>query len=157
MKNFGLLQNQAAMKNRPVTNEPFLPAFKGENIPYFSNISENSLSDLIKSAKTVRYVKKEVLASVATPSSLVVVFLGKVSLKRKDDNNSDEISFQIQDSYGGNGEIALLTDELRSATAVNLENAVFAVISKADFDNWQLNYLDVNFAFLPILPRKLDS
>ncbi len=159
MKNIDLMENQAATKDRShlfVANEIELPDFKGKNIPFLSNIPESGLADLMGKAKTIRYVRGGVIDSEGNTESLLVVFLGKVRVARGD-AYGQEAMFQIKESNTCFGEIALLTDELRSVSTVTIENTVFAAISKKDFNIWLMDYLDVKFAFLPVPMEKLDS
>lgn len=160
MKNIDLMENQAATKDRPYlfsSKEFDLPDFKGKNIPFLSNIPENGLADLMGKAKTIRYVRGEVMASDCNTDSLFIIFLGKVKVGVGDAEKSQEVIFQIKDPSTCFGEIALLTDELRSVSTITIKNTVFAVILKKDFNNWLMNYLDVKFAFLPVFSEKLDS
>ena len=160
MKNIDLMQNQAATKDRShlfFSKELELPDFKGKNIPFLSNIPESGLADLMAKAKTIRYTRGGSIDSEGNTDSLLVVFLGKVRVSRIDSYNGNEVTFQIKDPSTCFGELALFTDELRSVTTIAVENTVFAAIAKKDFNNWLMNYLDVKFAFLPVLAEKLDS
>jgi CRP/FNR family transcriptional regulator, cyclic AMP receptor protein len=160
MKNFNLMENQMNIKHKShlfLTKEPDLPDFKGKNIPFLSNVSENGLAELMLKAKTVRYVRKEVIASEGNPNSLFLLFLGKISVNRIDAEKSTEVKFQIQEPSSSFSEIALLTDDLRSVSIVTLENTVFSVILKTDFNDWLRKYLDVKLAFLPVLNERLNS
>jgi CRP/FNR family transcriptional regulator, cyclic AMP receptor protein len=160
MKNIDLMENQTVIKDRShlfLSNEVELPDFKGKNIPFLSNIPENGLADLMAKAKTIRYVKVGEIASEGNTDSLLIIFLGKVKLVRVDVERSQAAMFQIKDPITCFGEIALLTDELRSVSKVAIESTVFATISKKDFNNWLINYIDVKFAFLPVQSEKLDS
>lgn len=134
-----------------------LPDFKGKNIPYFSNIPEKGLADLIGKVKTIRYVRRVVLEPAANTDSLSVIFYGNVRVRRCDTEYSNEVTVQIEEPRACFGEIALLTDELRGATVITLQSTLFANIRKKDFNVWLMNYLDVKFAFLPVLAERFDS
>ena len=127
-----------------------LPDFKGKNVPFFSNIPVKGLADLMSKAKTVRYTRKEVLRPSAKPDSLFIVFYGNVRVCRGNAENRNEVTVDIAEPNASFGEIALLTDELRSVTAITLQNTLFAVILKNDFNAWLMEYLDVKFAFLTV-------
>ena len=134
-----------------------LPDFKGKNVPFFSNIPVKGLADLMSKAKTVRYTRKEVLRPSVKPDSLFIVFYGNVRVQRCDTENSNEVTVQIEEPRACFGEIALLTNELRGATVITLQSTLFATIQKKEFNVWLMNYLDVKFAFLPVLAERYDS
>ena len=158
----GIIQmaNQAAIKDRShlyLLQEPQLPDFESKNIPYLSNIPENGLADLMRKAKAVRYVKNEPLSPEANKNSMTLIFYGKVSVRPVDDDNSKEITLQIQELNEGFGELAVLTDEVRAVSKITLENTLFSIIQKTDFNHWLMDNLAVKFAFLPLPTDKLDS
>jgi CRP-like cAMP-binding protein len=64
---------------------------------------------------------------------------------------------QVQEPQPGFSKIALITEELKSASAITLEKTVFAVILKSDFTNWLMNYPEVEFTLLSVLKENLDS
>ncbi len=161
MKHIDLMKDQAVVQDRSylfLPTEPELPQFKGKNIPFLSNISETALADLMRKAKTVKYVRNEVIASdLDTSNSLFLIFLGKVSVTRNDAETSKEVVFQIHESTTTFSEVAVLTDELRSVSTIALKNTVFSSILKTDFDSWLLDNLEVKFAFLPVSTERLNS
>lgn len=161
MKHIDLMKDQAAVQDRSylfLPTEPALPEFKGKNIPFLSNVSETALADLMRKAKTVKYVRNEVIAAdLDTGNSLVLIFLGKVTVTRNDAETSKEVVFQIHEPTTSFSELAVLTDELRSVSTIALKNTVFSSILKSDFDSWLLDNLEVKFAFLPVSTERLNS
>lgn len=162
MKHIDLMKDQATAQDRSylfLPTEPELPKFKGKNIPFLSNISETALADLMRKAKTVKYVRNEMIASdLDTSNSLFLIFLGKVSVTRNDaETSGKEVVFQIHEPTTSFSELAVLTDELRSVSTIALKNTVFSSILKTDFDSWLLDNLDVKFAFLPVPTERLNS
>jgi CRP/FNR family cyclic AMP-dependent transcriptional regulator len=146
MKNFDLMETQAALNTKPYAFPPTILGstdFSGSDIPLLSNIPELGLKDLMGKAKTVRYTKEEVLASQGKADSLFLIFMGKVLVSNSDSKNGKEVSFQIQERNSFPVEIALLTNELRSASVITLENTLFAVISKSDLSDWLKDYPEV--------------
>ena len=131
-----------------------LPDFKGKNVPYFSNIPVKGLANLMGKAKTLRYARKEVLRPSTNPNSLFIVFYGNVRVFRGNAENRNEVTIDIAEPNASFGEIALLTDELRSVTAITLQNTLFTVILKNDFNVRLMEYLDVKFAFLTVSAEK---
>ena len=159
MKNIGLTGNQSAVNERSyLYSSPNLelPDFKGKNIPFLSNIPEQGLGELMKKAKALRYVKREAAPDFKA-NAMLLVFSGKVHVSRVDAGNGNEVIFRVQEPTSSVGEIALVTDELKSVSNITLENAMFSIILKSDFNNWLMDYLDVKFAFLPVPTEKLDS
>ncbi|ESS69033.1 hypothetical protein MGMO_139c00070 [Methyloglobulus morosus KoM1] len=159
MKNISLLGNQSAIDDRSYlysSQNPDIYDFKGDNIPFLSNIPEKGLADLMKKAKTVRYVKREAAPDCKT-SAILLIFSGKVHVSRVGPENGHEAIFRVQEPNSCVGEIALVTDELKSVSNITLENAMFSVILKTDFNEWLMDYLDVKFAFLPVPTEKLAS
>lgn len=120
-----------------------------KTIPFLSNIPEKALADLMGKAKVVRYIKKEVFASDGDKAdALFIIFSGMAWAFISNEKEGREVRFQVQESSSCYGEIALLTDELRSVSVITLVRTVFAVISKQDFKLWLMNCPDAKFAFL---------
>ena len=91
--------------------------------------------------------KKKCLAQKRATDTYLVVFYGKASVCGIENRN--EVTFQIQEATGCNGEIALLTNEIRENSTVSLEKALFSVIFESEFKAWLADNLDVNFTSLP--------
>jgi CRP-like cAMP-binding protein len=131
-----------------------IPDFKGKNVPFFSNIPVNGVTQLMGKAKTISYVRRSVLDCVFNTDCLLIIFYGKVIVKRVDAESSNDVTIQIEEPNISFGEIALLTDELRAITVITLQRTLFAVIRKNDFNTWLVNYIGVKSAFLPVLAEK---
>ncbi len=160
MRNFDLMENQPvlAKAKRPqlaLLATPKLPKLKGRHVSVLSNIPEASLSGLMKKTKAVRYAKEELLAPETRTDTYLVVFYGKASVCGIESRN--EVTFQIQEATESNGEIALLTNEIRRNSTVSLEKALFSVISESEFNAWLADNLDVSVTSLPLPLDKLDS
>ncbi len=129
--------------------EPKSPNFRANTIQILSNVPETGLSNLMGKAKTVRYLKKEVLGLESNKAnSILVIFSGEVRVVSGDNEKHKEVTFHVQDSQSGFGKIALLTEGIRASSIVTLENAVFAVILKRDFKNWLAIYPDLKSVLL---------
>lgn len=87
-------------------------------------------------------------------SSLYIILSGKVRVFSSDDK-SKEVTLLIQEPGSYFGEIALLSDEPRSASVVTLESTVCAMISKSDFINWLMIHPDVAISLLGVLSEKI--
>jgi len=83
--------------------------------------------------------------------------MGNVQARTNKIENTEDLTFQIQEPNGSTGELALITNELRSISTITLKNAVFALISKSEFNNWLMDYQDIMFEFLPLPKEQLYS
>lgn len=152
MRNIDLLDAQVDAKGSPypcLSIKPELPRFQAKDIPFLSNIPEIALTQLMGKAKTVRYLRKEVLAKEGYKANTVfIIFSGNVWLVCTDVWNQKEVAFQIQERQSGFGKIALLPDEMWEESVVTLEKTVFAFILKSDFKNWLMKYPRLKFVTL---------
>jgi hypothetical protein len=156
MKNIDLMESQAALSKRPhlfipvkpeIKSEP--PEFQATNIPFLANVPETAMTKLMGKAKTLRFLRKEIFESEGSRADMVsVIFSGDVQIVCGDEWKYKEINFQIPETRAGSGRIALLTDEMRSVSVINLEKVLFAVISKWDFKEWLSRYPELKFVFL---------
>lgn len=89
-------------------------------------------------------------------SSLYIIISGKVRVFIND-NKSKEVTLLIQDAGSFLGEIALLSDEPRSASVVALEPTLCGVISKSDFNQWLTLHPEVAISLLAVLAEKIRS
>lgn len=126
-----------------------------KNIPFLSNLSDEVLLSLAEKAKSVKFPKQAtIIMEGDTTSSLYIMLSGKVRVFSSDDK-SKEVTLLIQEPGSYFGELALLSDEPRSASVVSLEPTVCAVISKNDFIHWLMNYPKVAITLLAVLSEKI--
>lgn len=126
-----------------------------KNIPFLSQLSDQALITLAEKAKSAKYPKQTMIINEGDEtSSLYIMLSGKVRVFSSDDK-SKEVTLLIQEPGSYFGEIALLTNEPRSASVVALEKTACAVISKNDFINWLMNHPDVAIDLLRILSEKV--
>lgn len=126
-----------------------------KKIPFLSRLSDEVLITLAERAKSVKYPKQTMVVTEGDEtSSLFIILSGKVRVFSSDDK-SKEVTLLIQEPGSYFGEIALLTDEPRSASVMTLEQTVCAVISKSDFINWLMNYPEVAISLLGVLSDKI--
>lgn len=126
-----------------------------KKIPFLANISTENLSSLAEKAKQARYPKQStIIMEGDETSSLFIILSGKVRIFSSDDK-SKEITLSMQEPGSYFGELALLSDEPRSASVVTLEPTVCAVISKTDFINWLMNHPDIAIMLLGVLSDKI--
>lgn len=126
-----------------------------KKIPFLSKLTNEALETLAEKAKSVKYPRQAtVIMEGDESSSLFIMLSGKVRVYSSDDK-SKEVTLLIQEPGTYFGEIALLTDEPRSASVVTLEPTVCAVISKVDFINWLMSNPAVAVNLLGVLSEKI--
>ena len=126
-----------------------------KKIPFLSNLSDEVLIALTDKAKSTKFPKQAtIIMEGDETSSLYIILSGKVRVFGSDDK-SKELTLMIQEAGSYFGEIALLSDEPRSASVVTLENTTCAVISKSDFIHWLMHYPDVAITLLGVLSNKI--
>jgi CRP/FNR family transcriptional regulator, cyclic AMP receptor protein len=126
-----------------------------KKIPFLSDLSDEVLISLAEKAKPAKFPKQAtIIMEGDETSSLYIMLSGKVRVFSSDDK-SKEITLLIQEPGSYFGELALLTDEPRSATVVTLETTTCGIISKSDFINWLRVHPDVAIALLGVLSKKI--
>ena len=110
-------------------------------IPLFSNLKADVLQSLGALAKVTRYPKNTIILHQGDSShSLFIILTGKVRVYVCD--GEKELVLQIQEAGSFFGELALLTDEPRSASVKTLEKTDCAIIAQNDFRVWLASSLD---------------
>lgn len=126
-------------------------------IPFLSKLTDDALFALASKAKSVKFPKQAIIISEGDDtSSMYIILSGKVRVYSSDEK-SKEVTLLIQESGSHFGELALLSDELRSASVQALEPTVCGVICKADFIHWLKQHPDVAIALLGVLSEKIRS
>jgi CRP/FNR family transcriptional regulator, cyclic AMP receptor protein len=126
-----------------------------KKISFLSRLSDEVLIALAERAKSAKFPKQATIIMEGDESnSLYIMLSGKVRVFSSDDK-SKEVTLLIQEPGSYFGEIALLTDEPRSASVVALEKTTCAVITKNDFIHWLMNYPEVAIALLGVLSDKI--
>jgi CRP/FNR family transcriptional regulator, cyclic AMP receptor protein len=126
-----------------------------KNIPFLSNLPDEALTKLAEKAKLAKFPRQAtIIAEGDESSSLYIIVSGKVRVYSSDEK-SKEVTLMLMEAGGYFGELALLSNEPRSASVVTLEKTTCAVISKNDFRIWLRNYPDVAFSLLSVLAEKI--
>jgi CRP/FNR family transcriptional regulator, cyclic AMP receptor protein len=126
-----------------------------KKIPFLSKLPDEVLVTLADKAKSAKFPKQAtIIMEGDETSSLYIILSGKVRVYSSDDK-SKEVTLLIQEPGSYFGEIALLSDEPRSASVVSLETTVCAVISKSDFIAWLMIHPDVAITLLGVLSDKI--
>ncbi|WKJ88865.1 Crp/Fnr family transcriptional regulator [Methylomonas montana] len=124
-------------------------------MPFLADVEEDALAALAARAKTVKFPKKSmIIAEGDSTSSLYIVLSGKVRVFGSNEKDK-EVTLLIQEASSYFGELALLSDEPRSAAVEALEKTTCAVISKADFIQWLKLHPDAAIALLGVLAEKI--
>lgn len=124
-------------------------------IPFLANLPDDALNALASKAKVLKFPKQAVILSEGDEtSSLYVILSGKVRVFGSDEK-SREVTLLVQEAGQYFGELALLSDDPRSAAVEALEPTVCAVVSKADFINWLKLHPDAAIALLGVLSKKV--
>jgi len=124
-------------------------------IPFLAKLPEDALFALASKAKSVKYAKHSIIISEGDDtSSLYIILSGKVRIYGSDEK-SKEVTLSTQDPGSYFGELALLSDEPRSASVQALEQTICGVICKADFIHWLRQHPDVAISLLSVLSEKI--
>jgi CRP/FNR family transcriptional regulator, cyclic AMP receptor protein len=126
-----------------------------KKIPILSKLSDEVLTKLAEKAKSVKFPKQAtIMMEGDETSSLYIILSGKVRVFSSDDK-SKEVTLLVQEPGSYFGEIALLSEEPRSASVATLEPTVCAVVSKTDFINWLMTHPSVAIDLLGVLSEKI--
>lgn len=109
-------------------------------IPMFAELSKRDLSTLFNIIHNRSYIKSEYIFHQGDPGiGLYIIREGKVRIEREL-SSGDTISlakFKTGDFFG---ELALVDDERRSASAISETDSKLAVIFKPDIDDFILHF-----------------
>lgn len=126
-----------------------------KTIPFFSGLSDTAIQDLAKSASTAVFDKNiTILTEGEETTSLYIVLTGKVKVFTSYTAGKD-VTLLTQAAGSYFGELALLTNEPRSASVVALEQATCAIVSKNDFMAWLAVHPEVAIDLLGVLSEKV--
>lgn len=126
-----------------------------KRITFLANLSDDKLEALAAKARAVKFPKHSIIISEGDETrSLYIIVSGKVRIFSSDDKNK-EVTLLIQEAGSHFGELALLSDEPRSASVQTLEPTSCAMISKPDFLFWLEANPDVAIALLGVLSEKI--
>lgn len=119
-----------------------------KSIPFLSDLSDEALSELASHAKKNIYTKHSfIFAEGDETSSLYILLAGKVRVFSCD-SQGKEVTLLVQTPVSYFGELALLSNEPRSASIIALEATHCAVIAQSDFNHWLLKHPDVAISLI---------
>jgi CRP/FNR family cyclic AMP-dependent transcriptional regulator len=126
-----------------------------KKIPFLANLADDVLLKLAEKAKPAKFPRQAtIIMEGDETSSLYIILSGKIRVFSSDDK-SKEVTLMVQEPGSYFGEIALLSDEPRSASVATMEPTVCAVISKNDFISWLMVHPDVAISLLGVLSDKV--
>lgn len=106
-----------------------------QSMPPFKDLSDNNLNAISKLMHNRIYKPGEMIFHQGDPGSgLYIIINGQVIIKQVEEQNSWELAKLSRGDFFG--ELALLDDELRSASAVAIEETQVSVIFKPDLDSF---------------------
>lgn len=128
-----------------------------KKIPFLAQQPDEALRLLATKAKPATFAKQATIVTEGDETtSLYIVLSGKVRVFSSGDK-SKEVTLMVQEAGSCFGEIALLSDEPRSASVSALEKTQCGVISKNDFIQWLIAHPEVAISLLGVLSEKVRS
>ncbi len=119
-----------------------------KEIPFLSGLSDKALAALASLAKKCQFPKQtHIISEGDESSSLYILLTGKVRVFSSD-RDGKEVTLLLQTPVSYFGELALLSDEPRSASVTTLEKTTCAVISRSDFRHWLKDNPEVSFGLI---------
>lgn len=126
-----------------------------KKIPCFTPLMDDALEALAVNARIVHFGKCTTIINEGDETtSLYIVLSGAVRIFTSY-MDGKEVTLLTQAAGTYFGEIALLTNESRSASVVTLEKTVCGIISKEDFINWLGHHPEVAIDLLSVLSEKV--
>jgi len=117
-------------------------------IPFLSDLPDETLCELASHAKKTTFPKHAFLITEGDETnSMYILLSGKVRVFTCDAQGK-EVTLLLQTPVSYFGELALLSNEPRSASIVSLENTSCAIIAQADFKTWLSAHPDVAFGLI---------
>jgi CRP/FNR family cyclic AMP-dependent transcriptional regulator len=126
-------------------------------IPFLANVSNDALHALALRGKQQKFSKHALIINEGDDgTSLYIVVSGKVRIFVRDEK-SKEVTMAFQDAGCYFGELALLSNEPRSASVEAAEATVCCMVCKADFLAWLTENPDVMLVLLNNLTDKVRT
>ncbi len=117
-------------------------------IPFLSGLPDETLCELASHAKKTTFPKHAFLITEGDETnSMYILLAGKVRVFACDAQGK-EVTLLIQTPVSYFGELAMLSNEPRSASIISLENTICAIIAQADFRTWLSAHPDVAFGLI---------
>lgn len=124
-------------------------------IDLFADLDENSLGLLLEQSRKLKFRKNAILMSEGeTGESLYIIKSGSIKIYISDEQGG-EMTLFIEGPGSYLGEISLLDDAPRTASAVALEDTEVLVISKSLFYECIAQNPDIAFGLIRIVTQRL--
>src|SRR5690349_20218286 len=121
-------------RNRMIDKEQLRRLELLESVSLLDGLSQKQLGKLLVKLFEKEYAPDEVIFRQNEPGkALFIVFAGSVLIVRTSHHGEEELATITPGGYFG--ELALLDDQPRSATARTAEGAVLLILYKSDFDD----------------------
>jgi CRP/FNR family cyclic AMP-dependent transcriptional regulator len=117
-------------------------------IPFLSDLPDETLFELASHAKKNTFPKHAFIFNEGDETnSLFILLSGKIRVFTCDEQGK-EVTLLVQTPVSYFGELALLSNEPRSASISTLENSCCEIIAQTDFKNWLLQHPNVAFRLI---------
>jgi len=124
-------------------------------IPYFLDVSEDTLRSLASRASHKTFPKNAIIINEGDEAGpLYVILSGKVRVFLSSEAGK-VITLSIQEAGSYFGELSLLDDSPRSASVMTLEKTVCGLIAKAEFKKWLSEHPDLTWCIIKGLTRRI--
>lgn len=124
-------------------------------VPFFSELDENALQLVLSKSRTLKFKKGVIVMSEGeTGESLYLINSGRIKIFVSDEEGN-EMTLFIEGPGSYIGEISLLDDAPRTASAVTIEKTEVISISKKAFIELITENPDIAFNIINALTQKL--
>ncbi len=132
------------------SNQNFL-----KSVPIFTDLDENALDQMLSRARTLTFKKNTILMSEGeTGECMYLIQSGSAKIYVSDDDGNELILF-VEGPGSYIGEISLLDDAPRTASAVTLEKTQVLVVSKTAFIECVTDNPDIAFHIIRAMTKRL--
>lgn len=128
-----------------------------DNIPLFTGLGKKDLDTVARHTVAKTFPAHTLLIRERDKSdSLYIILYGKVKIYVSD-NEGDEAILNIQGPGDFFGEMALLDDAPRSASAMTMEPTRVAIMTKADFKQCLADHPEIAYTLIRILTKRVRT
>jgi len=126
-----------------------------KQVPIFQDLSDDVLKRLLATSRIHKYRKGVLLISEGeTGESLILIISGRIKIFVSDEDGN-EMTLFVETPGGYIGEISLLDDAPRTASAVTMESTKVISISKRGFDELIRENPDIALNIIAGLSKKI--
>lgn len=126
-----------------------------ERIPLFQDLTKQELLKIEKIIDQATYQKKEFIFLEEEVGDAFYIILSGLVKVFKTDSNGRERTLSLLDNKDFFGEMALLDDNLRSASVKAIKESKVLVIEKSKFRRLVADYPDISLKIIAILSQRL--